>query len=571
MKYFKIVDLPKSSIAFQFKGRDNVRTILGGILNIILLIIALVVFNIFSSDMINKINPNIFIQNIIDEDNKTIKMNKSTINVIIQPYYSKGIEIVYEVDYTLFTIIGANASYNLYENGTRKQYFEYFPIKPCEEKDFDKSQLDFFRKNRFDKTAFCMGTKDLEVKGQFTSSIFKFLNFRIDECNGFNLRTGEKVICQSKAERDAKIGKFKTSVYFTYTMPNVLDYEKPFTSQVFNTAYTFNPTSLSKDNFFFSGDVLYTDDNLFISTENFDNESGKLDITNFSSLQASISNMSAFSKDVYLSFYYRVSPSYINMKRTYKKIPDVFAQILPLIEIAIFFNEIFISPFRSHALIMEIINEAFIHTTEERREAVNKLKKENKNSSSNLNLRPINSEGGTLGYFHKRGFNNFKNDPQNIKKFNLIIDTYKTNISSKSNIFKKERISKMINHTGFKYLPSRGIFRYCCNKKEKFIFSQFKEKINMLLEINSYLNIKNDLDKLQTLLLTDNQKNVLPLWNFDYFINSEGKVNTQWLSNNDEITKKSIRAYYNINNHTEKSNIETKLLKEINFVENEID
>ncbi len=54
-----------------------------------------------------------------------------------------------------------------------------------------------------------MGTKDLEVKGQYTSSIFKFLNFRIEECNGFNMKTGEKVTCQNKAQREAKTGNSK--------------------------------------------------------------------------------------------------------------------------------------------------------------------------------------------------------------------------------------------------------------------------------------------------------------------------------------------------------------------------
>lgn len=57
--------------------------------------------------------------------------------------------------------------------------FDEFLIIHCGEKDFDENQVEMFRKNNFDKTAFCMGTKDLEVKRQYTSSLFKFLNFKL--------------------------------------------------------------------------------------------------------------------------------------------------------------------------------------------------------------------------------------------------------------------------------------------------------------------------------------------------------------------------------------------------------
>jgi hypothetical protein len=118
--------------------------------------------------MVKKENPNIFIQNIMDEENRTIKINQSTINIIIQPYFSASGQNYHEVDFSLFTIKGLNPSYYTYENGTKLNVFDEFPIKPCEEKDFDESQKDFFRKNNFDKTSFCMGRKYLEVKGLCT-------------------------------------------------------------------------------------------------------------------------------------------------------------------------------------------------------------------------------------------------------------------------------------------------------------------------------------------------------------------------------------------------------------------
>jgi hypothetical protein len=109
MKFFKFFDTPKTNLNFIIEGEGNIKIVLGGIINILIIVTAVTIFQLFSSDMLNKTNPNIFIQSMIDQDNKTIKMNQSTINVIIQPYYSAGTESIFEIDYSLFTITGWNA------------------------------------------------------------------------------------------------------------------------------------------------------------------------------------------------------------------------------------------------------------------------------------------------------------------------------------------------------------------------------------------------------------------------------------------------------------------------------
>jgi hypothetical protein len=311
---------------------------------------------------------------------------------------------------------------------------------------------------------------------------------------------------------------------------------------------------LSKDNFYFSGDELYSDDSLFPSNGNFDKNSPHFDITNFASLQASISNMNAFALDVYLSFYYRVNPSYSFMKRTYKKIPDVFAQILPFLQLAMIFSQILVAPFRSHALVSEIINEVFIENNKRKTEH---LKNENKISTSSAYLKP---EAGLSIYLHKKVIVKSNVDS------NLSKPQVNTKLIKENEVSNNPRISKLLVQTVTKYTPPSGnIFRFCSPKKDKFILSQFKSKIKRVLEINSFFNIHSELDKLQSLLLTKDQKQVLPLWSYNYSVDASFNVNTQWLRDKDEITQKSMSAYNNISNKTEKSQIDSKLLSEIEF------
>jgi hypothetical protein len=566
MKYLKIFDIPRNNINFLIQGKNNVRTIFGGLINLFIFIFAVTIFNIFARDMIEKVNPNIFIQNIIEQDNRKININRPEINVIIQPYWARDSTNYYEVDFSLFTIVANNASYYFLDDGTRKQEISEIPIKPCEEKDFDKSLLDLFKKNNFGNTAYCMGIKDFEVQGQYTSPMFKFLNFKITECDGKNLKTGENVTCKSKEERDRAIGKYRASVYFTYTMPNLVNYEKPYSTQVYNLAYSLNPTSLSKDNFFFSADSLYSDDGVFSSSRDSLDINKNFEITNFNNLQASIANMDSFQKNIYLSMFYRVNPSYNYIRRSYKKLPEVFAQILPFIQLGILLSNFLVSPFRSHVLNYKIVNEAFKNTSEERRQVLWKLRKENEEKNfTQSSYNPLTYESISPIFLYKKDMTKLKTeylknlDSKYINNGNL----NKINTELKPQPRKKSALAYINFDTRKKIWLSGNFTSFCSSKQQKNIHAQFKKKIKKSLEINTYLNLLNDIDKLQNLLLTEDQIRTLPLWNYDYFVDSQDNLFTNWLISRDEITSKTISSYNNINQATDKSPIDISLLSKI--------
>jgi hypothetical protein len=580
MKYFKYLDFPKDNISFLIQSKGNLRISLGGILNTAILIMAITLFRIFASDMINKENPSIFIQSVIDQDNRTINMNQSLINVVIQPYYSINGVSFYEMDFSLITVKGYNASYTTYVNGTKTNFFDPFPMKPCEEKDFDESQIEFFRKNNFAKTAYCMAIKEFEIKGQFTSSIFKFLNFRVEECDGIDLKTGLKITCKSKSERDALIGKYRMSAFFTYTMPDLKNLEKPYSSQVFNLAYSFNALTASKDNFFFSSDLLYSDDNLFSSGKDFDLNNKPYEITNFSNLQASLANVNSFVKETYVSMYYRISPSYNYIKRTYKKIPEVFAQTLPFIQISILISQILVSPFRDHSLYSEIIREAFKHKTEKYQSNIKKLKKESeeKYSISNTSVKNFNIDvlkHSETNRFHKyqKKFNNLNSESNNLKVF-TIRDQEKDQVLQNSNKNQTRYIPYLMKKntktrdSDLKF--NTNIFSLIFSKKkENDYYTLLKKKIMKAIEINTYLSLFNNIEKLEILLLNESQKMILPLWNYDYYIDNKGNVTSNWLNFRNKVDAETLSFYNDIKQNNQKSKLDLKLMSNINLINDE--
>lgn len=121
MKILKFFDFPKSDLTLLINGKPNIKISLGGILNIFIIAVAIAFFQIFSNDMIKKENPNIFTENIMDED-RIIKINQSTINIIIQPFFSASGQNFPDIDFSIFTIKGLNPSYFTFENGTKKLF-----------------------------------------------------------------------------------------------------------------------------------------------------------------------------------------------------------------------------------------------------------------------------------------------------------------------------------------------------------------------------------------------------------------------------------------------------------------
>ncbi len=77
-------------------------------------------------------------------------------------------------------------------------------------------------------------------------------------------------------------------------MSNLAIFEKPYSSQIYNLAYNLIASTVSKNNFFFSGDVIYTDDNLFPSINNQDKNYVPFYMTDFSYLQPTIADINSF-------------------------------------------------------------------------------------------------------------------------------------------------------------------------------------------------------------------------------------------------------------------------------------
>ena len=235
MRYLEELDFSsKSNLTFLIKGKQSFPLVTGGIFTIILSIATIYLLNLFSFDIIRKMNPSIITQKIIDRENKKLNLNQSTINVVIQPYYNNSTNKVFGYDSSLFSIVGFNSTYETMDDGMRSEASGRIQLRQCEEKDFDPSLNDFFRKNKLNSTAYCVGRKDFDILGQPSSSMYKFLEFRIEQCdesNSNNNAVDNK--CKNKTQRDIEISNYKISVYFTYTMPNVLNYNN-HTSVILN-------------------------------------------------------------------------------------------------------------------------------------------------------------------------------------------------------------------------------------------------------------------------------------------------------------------------------------------------
>jgi hypothetical protein len=507
MKYFKHLDFPSKNIGFLYKGRSNNKLVLGGIMNTLLGILCLILFYIFSDNMLNRLNPNLYSSQNYDGDTRVINFDDSGNNIALQisNIYTEDNKL--QMDFSLFTIGAYLSTYESFINGTRLQYKQRLKLKLCNISDFDDEFIEVFKKNKLNETAFCLENKNFEIYGQYTSRIFRYLNFRVEECDGKDLLTGAKIKCKNSTLRDQQISEYKISVYMTYSLPNFKNYENPLINQVLNVAYSLSPNSFNKDNYFFSSDVFYSDDDLFLPQP--ETRLSFHNFTSYSGSQPTVSAKEKFRNNVFLSIYYRVDPFFNYYKRSYKKIPDIIAQIYPFMKLGSFFISIFISFFRKKILLTKIINSYFHTMTNKDVELINSLKEEFPSISS-------------LDYYDDKPYS------INSSSREISLQNISDNLDERQKqkfILKKKSYDKKLLKSKFTY------FCLCFNRKEEKIINQLSKRLKDKLELKNYISLVSEVEKMICILFNEDTKNVFCAWGENYMIDENFKVYSDWLNN----------------------------------------
>src|SRR5690606_24607518 len=101
----------------------------------------------------------------------------------------------YMLNSSILTIHVHFMEYIFLANGTKLQLEHPVDLKVCDINDFHPDHHEFFKLNMFDseRPGYCLDNRNLTLKGQFTSSEFKFLRVYIRGCTGIDALTRQKI------------------------------------------------------------------------------------------------------------------------------------------------------------------------------------------------------------------------------------------------------------------------------------------------------------------------------------------------------------------------------------------
>lgn len=542
------LDISKTEIIFRFRNDIYHKTFIGGVLSVLLLIAGVVMFYVFGADMFNKQNPSVLTDTIVDIDNGTLNLNDPFFNMIIQPSYidpkDPNSVASYIYNASIISILVQKATYTLYSNGTKVDTFEDLEIKQCDINNFDKAHQSFFNINGFGSTmpGYCLKDKNLVIQGQYSSPVFSFVKVTVAPCNGVNSITGEQVVCEDLNKIKADIGNWKVGMFFTYAIPLYKNYSNPYSAQVYTVGYNFGSTAYSKDNYYFSTDEIITDDSWFFSSNN---DMSSFKFTDFITTQTG----SATDETAFLKVYVRVNPSYTSTSRIYKKIPDILAQVLSIVQVLHFVILLLLRFYNRISLNASIINHCFLDEGVKGELIIHSLYEYKKSCQQTLTSHLYNNFISEVKY--NKEFINEISPHYTPSKNNNERNEMNSEINPIRNLA-KSNTNTYVHQT--KYLKRKFgacLIMFKClskkNNKRYHIGKTLSDRLDKKMEVDTYLHNLDEMKYLKEICLSPMQLDLFKVLSDHPVLKYNNEEVTEWLreeKRDDNEIIESMKTFY---------------------------
>ena len=518
LKSFKSFDIFGGFVSFRVNDRNKLKSYLGAFMTILVGVLFVVLCLLFSKDLIEKINPRLNLIRSYNPENIEIQLlNSSTINLVVQLCKIIEGKCVYQFDNNLFDLTSDHSTVKS-ENNSRKYDFIPINFKTCQKEDFHTKLQTKFDELSFAR-AYCLNANNSTISGQYESKIFKYIRIRLMSCVKNATNT-----CLNKTQIEDQIGLWRMSLYFSFDLENVYNYEIPFEKQLSNNGFTLSLSSSKRTNIFLQKNTVSSDENYFLENKTVRNHSlisydGKSDEFEQNSLDKQI---------IFASVFLRVSPMIYIFNRSYKKISVILAEVAGLLNNIVLLIIIIFSFYNKFNLKLHLFNNNF-----------------------DLNVNESNLDRDIYLKCSDSVFEDKTLDERNT------INSLSMSIISKN---KKNKVFK-------KKFNCLEFLIDCCRfqKKNKNILREIYNKVDDMminqLELNCYLGLLNKFNYLSKMLLDEEQ---YILFNNLNFMNISIDENNNFLSEEfifKQKNKKSlIECFVKISSKREKSKIDLFLL-----------
>jgi hypothetical protein len=460
-RYFEYFDFFGQEVSFNINGARSVRSLVGGIIGIILIGLIIGATWTLGKDIIVHEQPSVLIQDVLYTKRPEMNLNKTSFPISIAMQDMDN-NVYYIPNYFNFSVELKEVN-----NDQKTITTKYYQLENCTNDNFpgaDKSQLE--KAGVFNY--FCIKDQNLTISGYWDEPFLRFLVIRLMYCQGENCAPREEI------RNFLKTNKFTWNIYAINSLIDTADFSDPTKFYVLNI-YRMTQLSIVKIHEIYLQFISIITDAGIIFEDYNENVSVAFDYDRLDSTTETDDG------SIY-DFYIFASKRKTVYKRKYLKIQALAANAGGIIKFLLLFGNFFTYVFNIHKLNVLIANNCFD------------------------NSKPIKIQS------NKKISNHTINSPQmkskilksNLSDDNPIIEQYLKTPSKNINLKKPNSAISIletvkIKRNEFKFSSWDVVKKYLGCSKNAVKFKIYKKFSDLIKEDLNILSIINKLDEVRRL------------------------------------------------------------------------
>jgi hypothetical protein len=555
----KALDIFGQGIFLLINKQQTAKTLIGGILTIVLFLGMLATFIFMSLDIIQKEKPNVNVEKRILKSRPNITLDKESypISFVVQDGYGVNIE-----DPKYYKLHALDIQLIVTSNGSDSIIREV-DIEYCTPNSFPFISNETFYSIGI-QNYYCVKDQNISVGGYFDEPYIRYFVIAVSICKN---STESNIICAPEEEIKTYLDNrtLYLGTFFQNTIINTQNFDNFINRYVVNRYKAINHGFSKFFEFSLKKQVLNSDNGFsmeFVQTS---------EVLTFDYEQYDISIMDT--EGYLVTFYFYSSNNLEINRRTYLKIQYVLAQTGALGEVFIRLFGIICYIFSTTAMNKHILNKIYdfdlikkehVEKSKENTKilksmTLHKLFNKNSENCDHENTSKV-LENNYMNSTNKKG--NFEKDLISIMKKEV-----NTDIKDQSNILYIIRNESEKNHLSFTY--SEIIKMYlCCGipdsiKEKKDLYEKSKLALYEYLDISFIIHKLEEFEKLKLLLLSIDQLAVFNFISKDFCSMNNNKLEESTINRYKEFNKDKIKLSETIQKFKKKILIQSEDVTEI--------
>lgn len=251
--YIIQMDYMSNSPNLKIEGQRSYRTLIGGITNILLIVLSLIGIIYFSSQMINKTDPNVIQSSMEGHAVGPYPVSKTGFNLLMGIEFSNSTYYMNDRIYTINATVGINTF-----DDKKGQIYEFKTLE------YDKCST-YYNKSDLNTTLnlenfWCFKPNQVEIEGYWGAKRSSTVKFYINACVNSTLNNNN---CLPEAELNKYLQGGILSMFTTNSFLNLNDPKKPVETKLQNWYNSLN-LDFTYDYFYNLKELTFEDDQGFL-------------------------------------------------------------------------------------------------------------------------------------------------------------------------------------------------------------------------------------------------------------------------------------------------------------------